>query len=162
MPKTLTHLQHDVIACILASNEEREPLVNSAAPYMRAFEGGFFPTMPFTLHTPVVNKLIMYVHQKNCYGKGVSKLEFTKRCRVITRTLVEITNFIILLQEQEYINAEYKRSATKMPPDGFQKYWRRYEQFYPNESDPIIFVKSISITPARKLYELREILMDGN
>lgn len=135
--------------------------MNSATPYMRAFQGGFNSDMRFTLHTPVVNKLIMYVHQKNCYGKGISKPEFTKRCRVITRTLVEITDFIILLREQGYINAEYRRNVIKTPPDGFQKCWRRFEQFYPNESEPIIFVKSISITPTRKLYELRETLVDG-
>jgi hypothetical protein len=69
MPKILTHLQHDVIACILASNEERESLVNSAAPYMQAFEGGFFPTMPFTLHTPVVNKLIYVCTSKKLLRK---------------------------------------------------------------------------------------------
>jgi hypothetical protein len=159
--QSLNQLKANIVSYLIARYEGKNP-PEALRDYMRAFEGGFSPDMKFTLHTPVVNKLVMYVHEENCGEKGTPKSEFAKRCKVITRTLVEIADFIMVLQEQEYINVEYKGNVIKMPPEGFQKYWRRYERFYPNESEPIIFVKSISIAPTRKLYELRGMRADGN
>jgi hypothetical protein len=156
-----TPLKLDVINHLIAQYEGKTP-PESLRDYMRAFAGGFAPDMKFTLHQPAVNKLFLYVYEENCNIKGIPRSEFNKRCKSIIKPLVEIAKFIEYLYEKEYITMEYKGNRMKMLPEGVHKYWRRYEGFYPDESEPIIFVRSIAITPARKLYELRETLAGGN
>jgi hypothetical protein len=40
-------------------------------------------------------------------------------------------------------------------PKNFKKCWRRFEEFYSRESEPILFIKAHEITPTEKLYVLR-------
>jgi hypothetical protein len=68
MPRILTHLQRDVIFCLVAENEGAEPPASNAGHILRAFEGGFSPLMPFTLFMPLATKVILYVAEE-----GVTK-----------------------------------------------------------------------------------------
>jgi hypothetical protein len=156
MPKIFTHLQHDVITYILATNEEREPPVNSATPYMQAFEGGFFPDMPFTLFMPTVTKVILYVAEAGANDSADKRSEFNKRCEIIKKPLVEIANFIIDLVEHDYLRVIVKHNTVEPPPN-FGAYWRRYEAFYGTEIDALRFVCSTWLVPKQKLYLLEKL-----
>jgi hypothetical protein len=152
--KILNQLHVDVVNYLLAVYEEKKP-PEKLRDYMRAFKGGFEPDMKFTLYTPTVNKLIMYVYEKNRNGSGVSKYEFRRQCKSIIKTMVEIADFIAYLYEQGYVDGEYAGNKTHQLPDGYRKCWRRFEEFYTSESDTILFVRALEITPTGKLYALR-------
>jgi hypothetical protein len=122
---------------------------------MRAFEGNFAPETKFTLHTPAVNKLILYVYEENCNDSASPRREFIKYCKNIVKTLVEIADFIIFLHEKQFVNAEYLGNKARLLPSGYQKCWRRFEEIYASESEPLIFVRALNITPTEKLYSLK-------
>jgi hypothetical protein len=153
MPRILTHLQHDVIACILAINEERELPENSAAHFMRAFEGGFSPAMPFTLFMPTANKVILYVAEEGANDSADRRSEFNKRCEALKKPLMEIANFIIDLVNHDYLRVMAKHERVELPPN-YGSHWRRYEAFYGTEVDALCFVCSAWFVPKRKLYRI--------
>jgi hypothetical protein len=155
MPKILTHLQRDVINYILAVNEELEPPANSATPYMQAFEGGFFPTMPFTLFMPVVTKVILYMAEERANEGADRRSEFNKRCEIIKKPLMEIAGFVINLVEHDYLRVIVKQERVELPPN-YGARWRRYEAFYASEIDALRFVCSAWLVPKRKLYRLEK------
>jgi hypothetical protein len=155
MPKILTHLQRDVIAYILAANEEREPPLNSATPYMQAFEGGFFPTMPFTLFMPVVTKVILYVAEAGANDSADKRSECIKRCEIIKKPLMEIANFIIDLVNHDYLRVIVKHERVELPAN-YGAHWRRYEAFYGPEIDTLRFVCSAWLVPKQKLYRFEK------
>jgi hypothetical protein len=153
MPKILTHLQHDVIACILAANEDLEPPANSAAHFMRAFEGGFFPEMPFTLFMPVGNKVILYVAEEGANDSADNRSEFNKRCEVLKKPLVDTANFIVDLVNHDYLRVIARHDRMELPPN-YGAHWRRYEAFYASEMDGLCFVCSALFVPKLRLYRL--------
>jgi hypothetical protein len=155
MPKIITHSQQDVIACILASNEECEPPENSAAPFMRAFEGGFSPAMPFTLFMPSANKVILYVAEEGANDSADRRSEFNKRCEALKKPLMEIANFIIDLANHDYLRVIVKHERVELPPN-YGAHWRRYEAFYGTEIDALGFVCSAWFVPKRKLYRFEK------
>jgi hypothetical protein len=158
--KIFNQLHVDVVNYLLTVYEGKKP-PETVRDYMRAFEGGFEPGVKFTLHTPVVNKLIMYVYEKNCDDSASPRQEFMQRCRGIARTLVNIADFLIYLQEQQYINGEYRGYKTHPVPKDFKKCWRRFEEFYSRDSEPILFVKMLDITPSEKLFVLRDTFQES-
>jgi hypothetical protein len=155
MPKILTHLQQDVIACILAANEDQESPTNSAAHFMRAFEGGFSPLMPFTLFMPSANKVILYVAEEGANDSADRRSEFSRRCEVLKKPLVQIANFIIDLANHDYLRVIVKYERVELPPN-YGAHWRRYETFYGTEIDALRFVCSAWLVPKRKLYRFEK------
>jgi hypothetical protein len=152
--EVFNQLQVDVINYLLAVHERKIP-PETLRDYMRAFDGGFEPGMKFTLHTPVANRLVMYVYEENCDASATPRYEFTRQCKNIAKTLVTIADFLVYLQEQRYVNGEYRGNKMIPVPKNFKKCWRRFEEFYSRESEPILFVKALAITPTEKLYVLR-------
>jgi hypothetical protein len=153
MPRILTHLQRDVIACILAANEEREAPENNAAHLMRAFEGGFLPTMPFTLFMPVVNKVILYVAEERANDSVDRRSEFNKRCETLKKPLVDTARFIVDLANHDYLRVIARHERVELPPN-YGARWRRYEAFYASEIDALCFACSAWFVPKLKLYRL--------
>jgi hypothetical protein len=151
MPRILTHLQRDVIACILAANEDQEQPANSAAHFMRAFEGGFSPLMPFTLFMPSANRAILYVAEEGANDSADRRSEFSRRCEVLKKPLVQIANFIIELVDRNYLHVITRHDKIELPPN-YGVHWRRYEAFYGTEIDALRFVCSAWLVPKRKLY----------
>jgi hypothetical protein len=154
MPRILTHLQHDVIAYILAANEEREPPENNAARFMRAFEGGFSPLMPFTLFMPVGNKVILYVAEEGANDGADRRSEFNRRCETLKKPLLETANFIIDLVEHDYLRVIARHERGELPPN-YGTRWRRYEAFYASELEALCFACSAWFVPKLKLYRLK-------
>jgi hypothetical protein len=158
--EVFNQLHVDVVNYLLAVYEGKTP-PETLRDYMRAFDGGFEPGVKFTLYTPVVNKLVMYVYEKNCDDSASPRHEFTRRCKGIVRTLVNIADFLVYLQEQRYISGEYRGYKALPVPKDFKKCWRRFEGFYSRESEPILFVKALDIIPGEKLFALRDTFQDG-
>jgi hypothetical protein len=155
MPKILTHLQRDIIAYILASNEEREPPMNSATHFMRAFEGGFFPDMPFTLFMPTMNRVILYVAEEGASDRADRRELFNKRCEALKKPLLDTADFIVELVSHDYLRVIPKTAKLELPAN-YGAHWRRYEAFYASESDALRFVCSAWLVPKRKLYRLEK------
>jgi hypothetical protein len=155
MPRILTNLQRDVIAYILAANEDQEPPMNSATHFMQAFDGGFSSTMPFTLFMPTANKVILYVAEAGANDSADRRSEFNKRCEALKQPLMEIANFIINLANHDYLRVIVKHERTELPPN-YGAYWRRYETFYGTEIDALRFVCSSWLVPKRKLYRFEK------
>jgi hypothetical protein len=160
MPRIISHTQKDVIAYILAANEEREPHANSTAPFMRAFEGGFSPNMAFTLFMPTANKVILYVAEEGANDSADRRSEFNKRCEALKKPLMEIANFIIELAKHDYLRVILKHERGELPPN-YGAHWRRYETFYGTEIDALRFVCSAWLVPKRKLYRLEKTRLEN-
>jgi hypothetical protein len=148
-------LKRHVIDYIIAENEGLNPPDNSVTNYMRAFEGGFFPDMPFTLFMPAVTKVILYVAEAGANDSADKRSEFNKRCEIIKKPLVEIANFIIDLVNHDYLRVILKHEQVELPPN-YKTYWRRYEAFYRTEIDALRFVYSAWLVPKQKLYRLEK------
>jgi hypothetical protein len=110
MPRILTHLQRDVIAYILAANEDQEPPTNSATHFMRVFEGGFSPTIPFTLFMPSANRVILYVAEEGANDSADRRSEFSRRCEVLKKPLVQIARPKIEFYWGKQVSFREKRS----------------------------------------------------
>jgi hypothetical protein len=156
MPRILTHLQRDVIAYILAANEDQDPPENSVAHFMRAFEGGFSPAMPFTLFMPTANRVILYVAEEGANDSADRRTEFNKRCEALKKPLIETANFIIDLANHDYLRVITKHEQVELPPN-YGAHWRRYEMFYGTEIDTLRFVCSAWLVPKRKLYRFEKL-----
>jgi hypothetical protein len=155
MPRIITHLQKDVISYILAVNEEREPPENNAAHIMRAFEGGFFPTMPFTLFMPVTTKVILYMAEEKANESADRRSEFNKRCEMLKKPLVDMAHFIIELVDHDYLRVIVKEKKAELPLK-YGAYWRRYDAFYASEIDALRFACSNWLVPKLKLYRMEK------
>jgi hypothetical protein len=119
-----------------------------------AFEGGFAGGVPFTLYAPLANKLVLYVYEENCYYLGSPRRIFNDKCRKIVAGLSEVAGMLIEMEEQGCITLEYSgRSRSELPAD-HAKNWRKYENFYPSESEALLYVMSVKITSIEKLYQL--------
>jgi hypothetical protein len=155
MSKILTRLQHDVITYILAINEERDPPMNSATHFMRAFEGGFFPDMPFTLFMPTLNRVILYVAEEGASDRADRREFFNKRCETLKKPLLDTADFIVELVNHDYLRVIPKTAKVELPAN-YGTRWRRYEAFYASESDALRFVCSAWLVPKRKLYRFEK------
>ena len=154
MPKILTRLQRDVISYILSSNEERELPVNSAAPYMQAFEGEFSPRLLFTLFMPNASKVILYMAEDGANDSADKRSEFNKRREIIKKPLVGIANFIIDMVEHDYLRVITKHERADLPAN-YGTRWRRCEAFYASEIGALRFMCSAWLAPKLKLSQLK-------
>jgi hypothetical protein len=155
MSKIFTHLQHDVISYILTVNEEREPPENSTAHFMRAFEGGFFPDMPFTLFMPTMNRVILYVAEEGASDRADRREFFNKRCEALKKPLIDTADFIVELANHDYLRVIPKTTKVELPAN-YGSRWRRYEAFYASEIDMLRFVCAAWLVPKRKLYQIEK------
>jgi hypothetical protein len=153
MSRILTHLQRDVISCLVAENEGAEPPASNAGHILRAFEGGFSPLMPFTLFMPLATKVILYVAEEGANESADKRSEFNKRCEALKGPLLSTANFLIDLVDHDYLRVIAKHNTVEPPPN-FGARWRRYEAFYSSELASLCFVCSNWLVPRMKLYRL--------
>ena len=155
MSRILTRLQYDVITYILAANEDQEPPMNSATYFMQAFEGGFSPLLPFTLFMPNANRVILYVAEEGANDSADRRSEFSRRCEVLKKPLVQIAKFITELVDHNYLHVITRHDKVELPPN-YGAHWRRDETFYGAEIDALRFVCSNWLVPKLKLYRLEK------
>jgi hypothetical protein len=153
MTRILTHLQRDIISCLVAENEGAELPADNAGYILRAFEGGFSPFMPFTLFMPLATKVILYVAEKGANESADKRSEFNKRCEALKKLLISTASFLIDLADHDYLRVIAKHNTVEPPPN-FGAHWRRYEAFYSSELAPLCFVCSNWLIPRMKLYRL--------
>jgi hypothetical protein len=156
-----TPLQKSVIEYIIAENENLEPPDNEITGYMRAFEGGFSREKQFTCFLPMVTKVQLYVAEERAGYGADRRTEFSKRCEQLKKPLVETARFIEKLETREYIRTLRKPAEPETLPKDYGEHWRRYENFYMNELEPIIFACTSLIIPRLKLYKYWENLCRG-
>ncbi|MDR1904256.1 MAG: hypothetical protein LBQ88_18475 [Treponema sp.] len=150
-----TPLRQGVIRYLCAKDQNTETQ-DDLAVYFHAFESRFDSGAPFTLYSPAVNKLVLYVYEENCDHRGIPRSVFSDKCRKIVERLLEIAAILVDLAEQGYITLEYCGNSRSELPADYSKNWRRYENLYTNESDALLYIMSVTITPAGKLYQLNQ------
>ena len=149
-------LQKHVIDYIIAENEGLSHPDNSVTDYMRAFEGGFFLDKPFTCYMPTTNKVILYVAEEHAgFGTG-KRSDFTKQCDALKPILVGTARCIEELEQKGYLRVLLRPREIETFSQDFGKHWRRYENFYMSEIEPLIFACTTIIIPRLKLYKYWE------
>jgi hypothetical protein len=151
-----TSLRQRVIRYLCAKDQNTETQDNNLAVYFHAFESSFDSGAPFTLYSPMVNKLVLYVYEENCDYLGSPRRVFNDKCRKIVAGLTEIAAILIDLAENGYITLEYCGNNRSELPSDYSKNWRRYENIYTSESDALLYIMSAAITPAGKLHQLNQ------
>jgi hypothetical protein len=146
-----TSLRQRVIRYLCA--KDKYPPDEALAAYFRAFEGGF-DNAPFTLYAPLANKLVLYVYEENCDCLGVPRRVFNDKCRKIVEVLMGIAGILTELAGNGYLILEYSEKCRSGLPSGYTRNWRRYENIFSDESEALLYVMSVKITPAEKLYRL--------
>jgi hypothetical protein len=147
---SLTSLQRQIIAYIIAENEETEE-PNPLTPYMHALGGGLMSDMHFTLchrKDQKENGLILYVQEH----AGESSAHFRERCRGIKKELLLIADFMRYLAQQGYVRIIKRYSY---PPD-IPGHWQKYEDFLPAEAASLSFTCSFILAPRLTLYNFWE------
>jgi hypothetical protein len=149
---SLTSLQRQIIAYIIAENEEiEEP--NPLTPYMHALSGSLIPDMHFTLYrkkNQKKNELIMYVQERS----GEPSEYFRARCKSIKEELLVIADFMGYLAQQRYVRIIERFSY----PLDIPEHWQKYEDFGPVEAVSLSFTYSSILVPRLTLYNFWETL----
>jgi hypothetical protein len=151
-----TSLRQRVIRYLCAKDKNTEPPDETLAAYFHAFESSFDNGVPFTLYAPLSNKLVLYVYEENCDYLGIPRHIFNDKCRKIVEILTEIAGILIDLAENGYITLEYSEKSRSGLPAGYTRNWRRYEHIYSDESEALLYIMSVKITPAGELYRLNQ------
>jgi hypothetical protein len=149
---SLTSLQRQIIAYIIAENEETEE-PNPLTPYMHVLSGSLIPDMHFTLcqkKKQKKNGIIMYVQEHS----GESSEYFRERCRSIKEELLVIADFMGYLVQQRYVRIIERYSY----PLDIPEHWQKYEDFGPVEAAFLSFTCSSILVPRLTLYNLWETL----
>jgi hypothetical protein len=146
-------LEKAVAKCIIA-DQGRGPYPPRIEPYWKAFKSEFAPGMLFTLHSPSVNKVFLYVYEKNFKAMGSPRKLFFDNCGIIVSRLGEIAKAAERLGEKGCVEFEF-RGAKKTPlPLDHEENWRCYKNILANEQEPFCYLMSVDITPLPKLYQI--------
>jgi hypothetical protein len=151
-----TSLRQRIIRYLCAQDKDTAPPDKALAAYFHAFEGGFDNGVPFTLYAPLANKLVLYVYEENCDYLGSPRRVFNDKCRKIVEVLTEIAGILIELAENGYIALEYAEKSRSGLPAGYTRNWRRYEHIFTDESEALLYIMSVKITPTGELYRLNQ------
>ncbi|MDR1903163.1 MAG: hypothetical protein LBQ88_12900 [Treponema sp.] len=158
-------LRQRIVRYLCAKDQNTNLADESLAAYFHAFESSFDSGAPFTLYAPAANKLVLYVYEENCDYLGSPRHVFSGKCRKIVEGLTEIAGILIDLAEDGYITLEYSEKARGGLPADCAKNWRLYENIYTSESDALLYIMSVKITPTGELYRLnqrRRLAIRGN
>jgi hypothetical protein len=148
-----TSLWQRIIRYFCAKDKNMKTADELLAACFHAFEGGF-ENVPFTLYAPSANKLVLYVYEENCDYLGGPRRVFNDKCRKIVEVLTEIAGVLTDLAGNGYLTLEYSEKGRSGLPAGYARNWRRYENIFPDESEALLHIMSVKITPAEKLCRL--------
>ncbi|MDR2490828.1 MAG: hypothetical protein LBD20_05445 [Spirochaetaceae bacterium] len=153
MPTTFTPFQQCIIDSLIALHEGRE-LPRLWQNHFKAFDGVYDAETPFFLNMPYANTLLLYYNPSWLPEQNLSRPEFKKIAEKIKHELLDISNFIIFLEDNGLLDIECKRLRFMEIPLEERRKWRCYREFHTNESAPILHVKSISPTPNDDFYKI--------
>jgi hypothetical protein len=138
---SLTPIQRQIIAYIIAENEETEE-PNPLTPYMHALSGGLMPDMYFTLYQEKTQKkagLVLYAEEH----EGEPNEHFREHCRMLKDELLVITDFMEYLVQKGYVRILERYGY---PPD-IPRHWQKYEDFTCAEAASLSFACSSMLVP---------------
>jgi hypothetical protein len=100
--------------------------------------------------------LRLHVAEERAGYAADRRTEFNKRCETLKKPLVETARFIEELEQQKYIRTLRKPIQIEELPKDYGEHWRRYENFYMSELEPLIFACTSLFIPRLKLYKYWE------
>ena len=89
------------------------------------------------------------------FGTG-KRSDFTKQCDALKPILVGTARCIEELEQKGYLRVLLRPREIETFSQDFGKHWRRYENFYMSEIEPLIFACTTIIIPRLKLYKYWE------
>jgi hypothetical protein len=149
-------LRQRIIRYLCVKDKNTKTADELLAAYFHAFESDFDSGFPFTLYVPLSNKLVLYVYEENYNYRGGPRRIFNDKCRRIVEGLSEIASILIDLAERRYLALECSRKNQRELPADHTRNWRKYENIYPDESESILYIMSVMISPTEKLYHLNQ------
>ncbi|MDR2486126.1 MAG: hypothetical protein LBD55_12140 [Treponema sp.] len=158
MVHAISPLQKEIVNWIIAVNEEGEPPNKDGAHVMRAFQGGFIRSMPYTCYMPVANKVLLYIYEEGANNSPISRAVFKKTCEPIKKLLLEGADFINDLAMEDYVKIMDKSRSEQWIEERHAPFWRRYEDFYPHEIERLTFVCTHWFIPKAKLYRFQKLI----
>ncbi|GAB6392586.1 MAG: hypothetical protein MdMp014T_1959 [Treponematales bacterium] len=144
-------LEKEVLRCVLADHAGT-PLPGTIAPYWRAFKNEFTLGTPFTLYSPFVNQVHLYVYEENCNTSGIPRERFFAQCGVIIGRLTEIAKAAIRLGEKGCVEFEFCGPRKPQLPPDFKTNWRKFENI--RRRDELLYLMSVDIVPTPELYRI--------
>ncbi|MDR0538897.1 MAG: hypothetical protein LBG74_00110 [Spirochaetaceae bacterium] len=151
----LSSFEYDILYAVTALHKGA-PVSSRLRDYFAAFDGALDKTKRFTLITPSSNTLRLFYNKAALPSHGFPREEFNKICVSIKKCLLQIANFIIKLEEEKLIIPEYKPPQFIKPSQEQALPWRVYNEFFPDEAPPILYIKSLKPIPTKELYVLLE------
>jgi hypothetical protein len=145
------HFEKDILYAIIALRENK-PVARGLSDYFSAFEGVLDTAKRFTLITPSANTLRLFYNKAALPSLNMPRDEFKEMCKTIKERLLLISNLIIKLEEEKLIIPECKTPRYTNPTHEQTLAWRTYNEFFPDESSPILYVKSFNFIPSKELY----------
>jgi hypothetical protein len=111
--------------------------------------------MPFTFYFEAKNTPILFVYDSTPVAARSSRAVFAEQCEMIKANTLLITDYIQELADDGYLMVNPPDSKTRPPlPPGYENYWRKYKQFYPNLIDGLSLVCFSRFKPQQKLYDI--------
>ncbi|MDR0551628.1 MAG: hypothetical protein LBG72_06385 [Spirochaetaceae bacterium] len=157
MPAHLSSFELNVLYAIAGVREaspKRE--ITGLHDYFSAFDGTLDKSKRFTLISPSANSLRLFYNKAALPPYGFPREQFKALCDKIKNRLLQISKFIIELEKQKLIIPEYKIQQYINPSQKEALPWRVYNEFFPDEAPPILYVKSLKPIPSKELYKLLE------
>jgi hypothetical protein len=147
----------EIIAYIIAKNEnERLPFLR-IYPYLRAFSGDFVPDMPFTFYFAAEERPMLFNRETKRPAEQSNRAVFALDMAKRKPELLEITQFYGYLSGNGYVRRVYKGIENRQAlPKGYERYWRRYQDFDKELAQGLAFVCLADFFPKIKLYDLWE------
>jgi hypothetical protein len=151
--KQLTPLENNIIAYLIAENEETDEQFE-IAPYMCAFSGEYSKHTPFFLGQPEAGRIILFIQKEKFFNDTVPLTQFTQECKKIKQQLYNIADFIIYLVQHDYLRTIHKSDQERIEcPLDLPDQWRQYDDFTIAEIKAFTFVCSMHFIPRLKLYK---------
>ncbi|MDR0539823.1 MAG: hypothetical protein LBG74_04890 [Spirochaetaceae bacterium] len=155
MQKNLSPFEQDILYAIIALHENK-PVSRSIRDWFAAFDGTLDKYKRFVLVTPSANSVRLFYNKAALHQRDMPREQFKSMCAGIKERLLQISNLIIKLAEETLIIPEYKSPHYIQPTHEQSLPWRVYNEFFPNEAPPILYVKSLNPIPTKELYKLLE------
>jgi hypothetical protein len=155
MLPALSLFELDILYALIAMHENK-PISRSVQDWFAAFEGTLDKYKRFVLITPSANSVRLFYNKAALHQRDMPRERFKSMCKAIKERLLVISNLIIKLEEEKLVIPEYKIPHYIQPTHEQSLPWRVYNEFFPSEAPPILYVKSLNPIPTKELYKLLE------
>jgi hypothetical protein len=151
----MTPTAWEVINYLIAHHEGKKTPSLRIYDYIRAFSGEFDLSMPFTFYFMDENRPVLFVRDLNKPHERSGKEIFMAQCARMKSRILEITGIYEELSADGSVRRVHRGLGGRPElPEGYERSWRRYGDFYQDIMTGLGFVCLGDFVPQVKLYSL--------